>query len=41
MPVPERESTEAGNIFRYHGPGLTEGYSSMTADMFDAGPLHR
>ena len=41
LPIPERESTEAGDIFGYHGPGLTQGHSSMTADMFDAGALHR
>lgn len=41
LPIPERESTEAGDIFRYHGPCLTQGHGSMTADMFDAGTLHR
>lgn len=41
LPIPERESAEAGDIFGHHGPGLTQGHSSVTADMFDTGALHR
>lgn len=41
LPIPEREGTEAGYIFRHHGPSLTQGHSSMTADMFDSGALYR
>lgn len=41
LPIAERESTEAGDVFRHHGPGLTEGHSSVTADVFDSGALHR
>lgn len=41
LSIPEWESTEAGYIFRHHGPSLTQGHSSMTADMFDSGALYR
>lgn len=41
LPIPEREGTEARDIFGHHGPGLTQSHSSMTADVFDAGTLHR